>query len=368
MTRAASCPPAPRPADAHRSGGARAHRPRHRCGARARRPPAGPGRRRLGLTGPEAGDGWLLLAARARRAVEVRGDGRVALALAGVLAAAGVGEVRAVGGRPVLPGDLAPGGAALDDVGGTAARALAAAGAGSAPAAASPARRPPISSCSSAWGSPTTWPHRSCWPTTSRTWRSSSANATSSWVPWSCPGDGPCLRCLDLHRADRDPAWPRVLAQLSWPARPRSRARRLALLAASLAALQVLLHLDGGAGPAPWARTLELELPRPVPRRACRWSVPACLAAGGARRLRPRPSAGALPRRQDDNGPVSDLPRKAVTRTAKLASLPLGFAGRTASGSASGSAASRPSWSPPRCRPAPPSSSSRCSASSRAGR
>ena len=33
-----------------------------------------------------------------------------------------------------------------------------------------------------------------------------------------------------------------------------------------------------------------------------------------------------------DNGPVSDLPRKAVTRTVKLATLPLGFAGRTALG------------------------------------
>src|SRR5262245_22993823 len=33
-----------------------------------------------------------------------------------------------------------------------------------------------------------------------------------------------------------------------------------------------------------------------------------------------------------DNGPVSDLPRRAVTRTAKLASLPIGFAGRTALG------------------------------------
>ncbi|CAM5412757.1 ABC transporter ATP-binding protein [Streptomyces abikoensis] len=29
---------------------------------------------------------------------------------------------------------------------------------------------------------------------------------------------------------------------------------------------------------------------------------------------------------------MSDLPRKAVTRTAKLAALPLGFAGRTALG------------------------------------
>ncbi len=33
-----------------------------------------------------------------------------------------------------------------------------------------------------------------------------------------------------------------------------------------------------------------------------------------------------------DNGLVSDLPRKAVTRTVKLATLPLGFAGRTALG------------------------------------
>lgn len=35
-----------------------------------------------------------------------------------------------------------------------------------------------------------------------------------------------------------------------------------------------------------------------------------------------------------ENGPVSDLPRKAVTRTAKLAALPMGFAGRTALGAA----------------------------------
>src|SRR5437773_7066327 len=33
-----------------------------------------------------------------------------------------------------------------------------------------------------------------------------------------------------------------------------------------------------------------------------------------------------------ENGEVTDLPRRAVTRTAKLAALPLGFAGRTALG------------------------------------
>jgi predicted unusual protein kinase regulating ubiquinone biosynthesis (AarF/ABC1/UbiB family) len=40
----------------------------------------------------------------------------------------------------------------------------------------------------------------------------------------------------------------------------------------------------------------------------------------------PYPDSGS------DNGQVTDLPRKAVTRTAKLAALPLGFAGRTALG------------------------------------
>jgi len=35
---------------------------------------------------------------------------------------------------------------------------------------------------------------------------------------------------------------------------------------------------------------------------------------------------------------VSELPRRAVTRTVKLASLPIGFAGRTAIGLAGGSA------------------------------
>lgn len=29
------------------------------------------------------------------------------------------------------------------------------------------------------------------------------------------PGQSPCLRCLDLHRRDRDQAWPRILSQLA---------------------------------------------------------------------------------------------------------------------------------------------------------
>lgn len=35
--------------------------------------------------------------------------------------------------------------------------------------------------------------------------------------PLVLPGHSPCLRCLDLHRRDRDSAWPRILTQLSCP-------------------------------------------------------------------------------------------------------------------------------------------------------
>lgn len=35
--------------------------------------------------------------------------------------------------------------------------------------------------------------------------------------PLVLPGRSPCLRCLDLHRRDRDSAWPRILTQLSSP-------------------------------------------------------------------------------------------------------------------------------------------------------
>jgi hypothetical protein len=215
----------------------------------------------LGLTRPEAGDGWLLLAARARRAVEVRGDGRVALALAAVLAAAGVGEVRAVGGRPVLPGDLAPGGAALDDVGGTPARAVAAA-AGRVGA----RRREPgaasadlvvlvgvavADSVAAQELMAGDVPHLAV-----------VVRERDLVVgPLVVPGDGPCLRCLDLHRADRDPAWPRVLAQLLARPAPVAGETASSLLAASLAALQVLAHLDGGVRPAAVGATLEIELP-----------------------------------------------------------------------------------------------------------
>jgi hypothetical protein len=80
--------------------------------------------------------------------------------------------------------------------------------------------------------------------------------------PLVLPGTTTCLRCTDLHRAEWDPAWPLLAAQLA-----DERSRRadpcdivLATLAAAVGALQCLAQLDGGA-PASLGGTLELALP-----------------------------------------------------------------------------------------------------------
>jgi bacteriocin biosynthesis cyclodehydratase domain-containing protein len=95
------------------------------------------------------------------------------------------------------------------------------------------------------------------------------------------PGSGPCLRCLDLYRGDRDPAWPSVLTQLLGSSNgPQPEETALSGLAAGLAALQVLAHLDGVSEPATVGATLEIELPDGLiarrswpahPRCGCHW-------------------------------------------------------------------------------------------------
>lgn len=37
--------------------------------------------------------------------------------------------------------------------------------------------------------------------------------------PWTGPGPGPCLHCLDLHRRDRDASWPALAAAFEDPRR-----------------------------------------------------------------------------------------------------------------------------------------------------
>ncbi len=70
--------------------------------------------------------------------------------------------------------------------------------------------------------------------------------------PLVLPGRSSCLRCHHLHRAARDPAWPRLSAQLVSTAAPAAGSLVLTGAVAAHAALQVLALLD----PAPPARSL----------------------------------------------------------------------------------------------------------------
>ena len=97
------------------------------------------------------------------------------------------------------------------------------------------------------------------------------------------PGRSACLRCLDLTRAERDPAWPLILAQLSAQAGadPPGCDTVLATTVAAQAVAQALAFIDqDGQAPAVTNGTLELVLPGwqwrrrtwpPHPRCACRY-------------------------------------------------------------------------------------------------
>ncbi|MDI1459836.1 hypothetical protein QEZ54_02545 [Catellatospora sp. KI3] len=86
---------------------------------------------------------------------------------------------------------------------------------------------------------------------------------------------GPCLRCLDLHRADRDPCWPDLAAQLAQAAPVRDPcAAATRVTAAGFAAAEILAFLDG-AEPTTIGTTVEINGVAPWRRRS--WSPhPAC--------------------------------------------------------------------------------------------
>jgi bacteriocin biosynthesis cyclodehydratase domain-containing protein len=89
------------------------------------------------------------------------------------------------------------------------------------------------------------------------------AEAIGTVGPLVLPGRTACLRCLDMSRADRDPAWPLILAQLTGrrPDPPACDAPLAASVAAQAAA-QALAFVDRPAGPVAAANaTLELVLP-----------------------------------------------------------------------------------------------------------
>ena len=192
------------------------------------------------MTRQDSDGGAQLLARRAATTVHVLGTGRIADAIGQLLTSAGLAALAAFGRRPE-PAASAPDLAVL---------------VGRPEQAQSEALR----RCGV--------PHLAV-----------SANEAIGIVgPLVRPGVTACLRCLDLTRAERDPAWPLILAQLSGrDAEPRACDAALAAAVAAQAAAQAIAFADR----APLAEatangTLELVLPGWQWRRRTWLPHPAC--------------------------------------------------------------------------------------------
>ena len=83
--------------------------------------------------------------------------------------------------------------------------------------------------------------------------------------PLVLPGRSACVRCVDLSKAARDPAWPRILAQAGGGGGPLTTPQAcdtvLAAATAALATAQALTLIDRAGHPAAADGTLELVLP-----------------------------------------------------------------------------------------------------------
>ncbi|GGU08189.1 hypothetical protein GCM10010289_31710 [Streptomyces violascens] len=228
----------------------------------------------LSLIHPEPGDAARRLAGRRAIRVQVRGAGRVGATIAAVLSGSGVGRVDVLDGGVAQPGDVAPGGLPERAVGerrATAAGQLVRRTApGGPPRQGRGAERAPLSLIVVA-------------PREALDVYAPNAADAEDWIgagtphlyagvvettgvvgPLVLPGGTGCAGCLSLGRTERDPDWPRLLAQ--W----RSGRQRtavpacdlaLATAVAGLAAGHALAFLDGDL-PASTGSRWEASLPR----------------------------------------------------------------------------------------------------------
>lgn len=244
----------------------------------------------LSLAHPEPGSAPALLLARRRARVQVRGAGRVGTAVAAVLAASGVGRVEVVDSGSVLEQDSSPCGLLVSDTGrsrASAARAAVRRAAPGRPDDRADGPRVPdlvvIAPRGDAAGLLAD-------PGLSRELLHAGVPHLYAGVletlgtvgPFVLPGRSACGGCLSHHRADEDPAWPRLLAQ-HCSGRPGGSAAcdsALATAVAGLAALHCLMFLDGGSPPSlgAWAEVSMLDgsmRRRPLeahPDCGCCWS------------------------------------------------------------------------------------------------
>ncbi|WP_286218297.1 ThiF family adenylyltransferase [Paraoerskovia sediminicola] len=232
--------------------------------------------------------GDAVLAARARRTVAIDGLGRSGMAIAVVLASAGVGRLVLDDPTVVQATDVGLGAYRWQDVGQVR----------------STAARRVISEVSGVHVSSRVEQDLDAAVLTSA-WVADAARADRLMVdrvphlsvvtgeagatvgPFVRPGSTPCLRCVELARADEDPAWPVVSRALRSRSRLTATAESTATAtAAGIAAAQVLALLDG-AEPTTGHACIEVLLPGCVPtgRPVAPWAGCAC---GAARSTTPR--------------------------------------------------------------------------------
>ncbi|MER8154225.1 ThiF family adenylyltransferase [Streptomyces sp. NPDC094472] len=228
----------------------------------------------LSVLHPEPGAAARLLAARRAMRVQVRGAGRVGAAVAAALSGSGIGRVDVVDGGCVEPWDVAPGGLSADQIGErrdvAARRVVRQTAPGPLP------RRPARQRTSSEERTPSGEPGLALVVIAPRDGLAAYApapepaqpllasgtphlyagviEATGVVGPLVVPGMTPCAGCAAAGRAEREPVWPRMLAQ--WRSGRRRTApacdAALAMVVAGLTAVQALAFLDGrpsgGAG------------------------------------------------------------------------------------------------------------------------
>jgi hypothetical protein len=196
--------------------------------------------------------------------VEITGRSRVAAQLAAVLAASGVGRVHCAADGVAQLHQVAPAGIAMSDEGDLLSVATERAVRRVAPqidtAPPQPGERPQLTVL--AVDGPVPDERHAALQAADAPYLTVSLGIDCGVVgPLVLPGRSSCLRCADLHRRDRDPAWPALAVQLAVPRRygPACPAA-VATIIAGVAAQQALTFLDGDQ-PACIDGTVELHLP-----------------------------------------------------------------------------------------------------------
>jgi hypothetical protein len=236
------------------------------------------------------GDGGAAVLARRRAAfARVHGGGRVGACVATFLAASGVAWVSCVDTRAAAAADVTPAGLGTADVGRNTAAGVARAVHRVAPEArtADDARRLPDLAVITGRGDPVLLaalmrdrvPHLVV----------NADEAIGTVGPMVVPGRSACVRCVDLSKAARDPAWPRILAQVSGtgdqPAATQACDTVLTAATAALAAAQSLAFIDRACEPAAANGTLEVVLPQWQWQRRGWPPHPACVCGAASRPL-----------------------------------------------------------------------------------